>query len=167
MPPLRALLPIALLVVLLGAGGIYTAINLPHQCGLFGAARHGLLCEAPLPANAVYQRDGSAFGIHDWIFTADSASYQSLHDFFTAQLPANGWRCVQDDSDVGSLPGSPIVSVTGLIAGVQSGNVLSVTFVYGTLTTPSPQTSDTSLAQMQIIYGVAAAPASTATLCLG
>ncbi len=155
----RILIPLALIAALFLAGGIYTAVNLPRQCGLFGAARHGLICEAPLPAGAVYQNNAVQFGIHVWAFLDASTSYQRLHDFFAQQLPSNGWGCVQDQSDLSALPGSPTVSAIGLFDAVQSGKVLSVTFVYGTLITAAPQPSGTSVASMQIIYGLSAAPA--------
>jgi hypothetical protein len=155
----RFLLPLALLAALLVTGGVYTALNLPRQCGLFGAARHGLVCEAPLPEGAIYQRDAAQSGIHAWAFLDSSTSYQRLHDFFAQQLPSNGWGCVQDQSDLTTLPGAPTVSALGVFIGIQSGQVLSITFVYGTLTEASPQPSGTSVASMQIIYGLAPAPA--------
>lgn len=155
----RILIPLAIISALWVAGGVYTALNLPRQCGLFGSARHGLSCEAPLPTGAVYQNDATQFGIHVWAFLDASTSYQRLHDFFAQQLPSNGWSCVQDQSNLTTLPGSPTVSATGLFAGIQSDQELSATFVYGTLTAGAPQPSGTSVASMQIIYGLSAAPA--------
>jgi hypothetical protein len=93
-----------------------------------------------------------------WAFLDASTSYQRLHDFFAQQLSSNGWGCVQDQSDLTALPGLPTVSAMGLFGGVQSGEVLSVTFVYGTLTAAAPQPSGTSVASMQILYGLSAAP---------
>jgi hypothetical protein len=155
----RLLLPLALLAALLVTGGIYTALNLPRQCGLFGAARHGLACEVPLPAGAMYQSEATQSGIPVWAFLDASTSYQRLHDFFAQQLPSNGWGCVQDHSDLTTLPGAPTVSAMGVFIGIQSGQALSITFAYGTLTEASPQPSGTSVASMQIIYGLASVPA--------
>ena len=166
-PWLKALIPVALIAVLLLAGGTYTAINLPRQCGLFGAARHGLVCDAPLPAGAVYQNDASKDGVHAWSFIDSATSYESLHEFFARQLPTNGWRCLLDSSSL-SQPLAPegqhVVAIGGF-AGIQSGQVLSVSFAYGTLTAASPHTSGDAVASMRILYGLSPSPSAPSASC--
>ncbi len=159
----KILIPVALVAVLLLAGGAYMAINLPRQCGLFGAARHGLVCEAPIPSGAVYQNDATKHGIHAWSFIDAATSYESLHQFFARQLPSNGWRCLLDSSSLSQplAPGGQHVVAIGGFAGIQSGQVLSVSFVYDTLTTASPQTIGDAVASMRIIYGLSPSPSAS------
>jgi hypothetical protein len=149
--------------VLLLAGGTYLAINLPRQCGLFGAARHGLVCAAPIPAGAVYQNEATKDGIQAWSFIDAATSYERLHDFFARQLPENGWHCLLDSSSL-SQPAAPegqhMVAMGGF-AGRQSGQTLTITFVYGTLTAASPQTNRNAVASMQILYGLSPSPSAS------
>lgn len=109
----RARLPLVLgavaLLALVGSGAAYTAINLPRGCGLFGAARHDLPCDVPLPAGASYARPfappgGTLPGATErgWVFTVAHTSGQALHDVYARQLAADGWACVTD-----SLSGLP------------------------------------------------------------
>jgi hypothetical protein len=163
----KIVIPVALMAVLLLAGGTYTAINLPRQCGLFGAARHGLVCAAPIPSGAVYQNGTTKDGVHTWSFIDSATSYESLHDFFARQLRDNGWRCLLDSSSLSQprAPGGQRVVAIGGFAGIKSGQVLSVSFAYGTLSTASPQTSRDAVASMRIIYGLSPSPRAPSASC--
>src|SRR5215831_13033926 len=94
---------LAALLVLLGVDVLYTALNLPHRCGLFAREwRHGLPCEVPLPPRASFLRYPGSPG-QDWVFRVPHMSGPDLRAFFLRQLPAYGWRCVQDRAEYSKL----------------------------------------------------------------
>lgn len=138
---------------------MYTAANLPRRCGIFGASRHGLVCEVPLPIGATHQSDGEKAGMHVWSFIDPATSYEQLHDFFARDLPANEWQSVQGNSVRTTVPAVPAVGALGgfgddSIGAVQSAKTPVLTFVHGTLTSQNVGGERRDDRSMQIIYGL-------------
>jgi hypothetical protein len=126
---------VVLLLALLGSGAAYTAINLPRGCGIFGASRHGVPCDVPLPAGATYVRPfslpgGPPAGVTEqgWVFSVPHTSGKALHDFYAAQLTASGWRCVQDSTAGVPLSSDSLYAEPQYFAGGKNTIALVITY---------------------------------------
>ena len=96
----------ALLVVIILAG-VSAVFLAPRLCGVTEPQRHGLACDIPLPANASFDGEvappaGAVPGIttQNVQYHVANTTSEAVRTFYTQQLPANGWTCLDAEDPV-------------------------------------------------------------------
>jgi hypothetical protein len=112
-----------ILVVVVGVGAVGSLVVAPRLCALTEPERHGLPCDAPLPAGARFASEqvspsGDPIVTQTWVFTISPPYAAGAAQAYVDRLRQTGWSCAftagpPDNFAISALKGDTQLTVGG------------------------------------------------------